>query len=45
MNLLIQREIFASQYAKAMRIGQRAEAKELHLKMRAVVCAILARQA
>ena len=45
MNLRIEQEILAAQYRRAMINGRRAKAKELHERMRAIVCAILAGQA
>ena len=45
MSLLIQQEILAAEYRRAMINGRRAKAKEIHLRMRAIVCAILAGQA
>ena len=41
MSLLIRREILAADYARAVRLGQRARASELALQMRALVAEIL----
>lgn len=45
MPLLIAREILAAEYARKMRIGDRAGAKAVHAELRAIVAMILRGQA
>ena len=42
--LLVEREVLAADYARAIRLGQRIRARDLHERMRGVVCIILSRK-